>query len=104
MLEILSFLSTRQLKNGLACCKALMSDEQVDRTTKDPWPRVIKLFFMFNSTENEISTAHKIKVPISKEVSCFKSLRCCIYHVNNVKMPTIVNIVTFMSRINFVLS
>ena len=37
-------------------------------------------FFMLNSTEREISTAHKTKIPTNEEVSCFKSLRCCIYH------------------------
>ena len=46
------------------------------------WPRGYKAFFMLNSTEHEISTAHKTKIPTNKEVSCFKSLRCCIYHAN----------------------
>ena len=67
-------------------------------------PEVIKLFVMFNSTEHGISTGNKTKIPTYKEVSCFKSLNCCIYHDNNVKMPTIVGILTFMSMINFVLS
>ena len=51
----------------------------------------------------EISSAHKTKIPTNKEahLAFFKSLRCCIYHANNVKMPTIVGILTFMSRINF---
>ena len=31
-------------------------------------------------TEHEISITHII--PTNKEVSCFKSLRCCIYHAN----------------------
>ena len=46
----------------------------------------------------------KIKIPTNEEVSCLKSLRCCIYLAINVKMPTIVGILTFMSRITFVLS
>ena len=46
------------------------------------WPRGYKTCFMLNSTEHEISTAHKSKIPANKEVSCFKSLRCCIYHAN----------------------
>ena len=62
-------------------------------------PKVITLFSSA-TTEHEIST----KIPTNEEVSCFKYLRCCIYHANNVKMPTIVGILTFMSRINFVLS
>ena len=40
-----------------------------------------KTFFMLNSTEHEISTAHKAKIPTNKEVSCFKS-RCYVYHAN----------------------
>ena len=46
-----------------------------------PSPEVIN-FFMLNSTEHEISTAHKAKILTNKEVSCFMSLRCCIYHAN----------------------
>ena len=47
-------------------------------------PRGYKTFFMLNSTEHEISIAHKTKihVPTNVEVSCFKSLRCCINHAN----------------------
>ena len=43
---------------------------------------VIKLFFMLNSTVNEFLTAHKTKIQTAEDVSCFKSLRCCIYHAN----------------------
>ena len=46
------------------------------------WPRGYKTFFILNSTEHEISTAQKTKIPTNEEVSCFKSLRCCIYHAN----------------------
>ena len=41
-------------------------------------PEVIKFFFILNSTEHEISTAYKTRIQTNKEVSCFKSLRCCI--------------------------
>ena len=69
-------------------------------------PEVIKLFFMLNSTEHEISTAHiKNKMLTNEDVSCFKSLMYVVFiMLINVKMPTIVGILTFMSRINFVLS
>ena len=43
-------------------------------------PQGFKTFFMLNSTEHEISTAHKTQISKKKEVSCFKSLRCYIYH------------------------
>ena len=39
----------------------------------------------------------KTKILTNEEVYCFKSLRCCIFHAN-------VGILTFMSRINFMLS
>ena len=64
----------------------------------DKVPEVI-IFFMLNSTEHEISAAHKkTKIPINEDVSCLAPLRCCIYHANKC------GILTFMSRINFVLS
>ena len=48
-------------------------------------PRGYKTFFMLNSIEHEISTAHKNQKPTNKEVSCLKSLRCCIYKANTGK-------------------
>ena len=54
-------------------------------------PEEILNFFMLNSTEHEISTADS-KI----NIFCFKLLTCCI----NIKMPTVVGILTFMSRIN----
>ena len=40
----------------------------------------------------------KTEIPKNEEFSCLKYLRCSIYHAK-----TIVGILTFMSRINFVL-
>ena len=48
-----------------------------------PGPDVIKLRAKFH-------LLIKTKIPTNKEVPCFKSLRCCIYHA--------------LSMINFVLS
>ena len=48
-------------------------------------PRGYETFLMLNSTEHEISTAHKTKIPTNKETSCFtcfKALKCCMYHAN----------------------
>ena len=42
------------------------------------WHRGYKTFFMLNSTEHELLI--KAKIQANEEVSCFKSLRCCIYH------------------------
>ena len=68
------------------------------------WPRGYETFFhffMLNSIEHKISTAHKIKIPTNEEDSCFKSLRSYTHYANNVKMPTIGGILTFMSRLKF---
>ena len=61
---------------------------------------------MLNSTEHEISTAHKTKIPTNEEVFfCKLSLSdVVLIMLINVKMPTIVGILIFVSKINFVLS
>ena len=52
-------------------------------------PEVIKLFSCSTQLSRKFQLLIKTKLQTNKEVSCFKSLRCCIYHANNVKMPTI---------------
>ena len=42
----------------------------------------LRFFFTLNSTEHEISTAHKIKMLKNKDFSSFEILRYCIYHSN----------------------
>ena len=65
--------------------------------------KVIKLFLC--STENKISTAHKKLNYQQIKKSLASSLSDVVFiMLINVKMPTIVGILTFMSRINFVLS
>ena len=44
--------------------------------------RVYKSLFILNSTEHDISSAHENYIPTNKEVSCFKPLRCYIYHAS----------------------
>ena len=46
----------------------------------------------------------KTKIPTHKEVSYFKLSHAVFIMLINVKMPTIVGVLTFMSRINFVFS
>ena len=45
-------------------------------------PRGYKTLFMLNSTEQEISTAHRTKITTNEDFYCFKSLRYCNYHAN----------------------
>ena len=60
-----------------------------------------KTFFMLISNENEISTAHK---NYNAEPASTLLSDVLIILLINVKMPTIVGILTFMSRINFILN
>ena len=45
-------------------------------------PEVIKLFTCSTQLSTKFQPLIKAKVLTNKEVSCFKSLRCCIYHAN----------------------
>ena len=46
------------------------------------WSKGYKTLFMLVSTEHEISIAHKTKIWKNEEISCSKSLKCCIYRAN----------------------
>ena len=73
--------------------------EPCDKKT-GPGPRDYKRVFMLDSTEHEISTAYRI---VKKFLALSLSDVVFIMLIN-VKMSTIVGILTFMSRIIFVLS
>ena len=45
-------------------------------------PEVIKLFSCSTELSMKFQLLIKTKIPANKEVSYFKSLRCCIYHAN----------------------
>ena len=68
-------------------------------------PRGYKTFFMLSSIELEILNVHKYNN--IKKFGFFKaqiSIECYFSPIINVKMPTIVGILTCMSRKNFMLS
>ena len=67
--------------------------------TKGPGTEVIKLFSCSTQLSTIFQMLIKTKIPTNNEVSFFKSLRCLFIMLINVKMPTIVVILTFMSRI-----
>ena len=55
---------------------------------------------MLNSSEQEISTAHKTKIRQIKKFLALISLSDVVFiMLINVKMPTIVDILTFITRI-----
>ena len=63
--------------------------------THDQAPRLLNFFHA------QLNLFIKNKMLKTKSFSCFKILKCCIYPAKNVKMPTIVGILTFMSKMNF---
>ena len=68
-------------------------------------PQGYKTFFMLNSVEHEILNARKHKnIKKFGSFSAQISLECYFSPLINVKMPTIVGILTFMSRKNFMLN
>ena len=58
---------------------------------------------MLNSTKQEISTAHKTEIPTNEAFLALSLSDVIFIMLINVKMPTIVGILTFMSMINFML-
>ena len=71
-----------------------------------PGPEVIKLFSSSTQLSMIFQLLVKSKIPINKEDSCLLASLSDVVFIMliNVKMPKIVGILTFMSRINFVLS
>ena len=69
-------------------------------------PRGYKTFSMLNSAEHEILNAHKFKNMKKFGFFFFGSNkpRMLFFPLINVKMPTIVGILTFISRKNVMLS
>ena len=69
------------------------------------WPQGYRTFFMLNSVKHEILNVHKYKKNI-KKFSFLGSNKSTIlfFPLINVKMPTFVGILTFISRKNFMLS
>ena len=72
---------------------------------RETWLRGYKTFFMLNSVEHEILNAHRYK-KYQDIHPFFKSdkPRMLFFLLTNVKMPTNVNILTFMSRKNSMLN
>ena len=68
------------------------------------WPRGYKTFFMLNSVEHKFYML--ISVRISRNLAFLGSGkdRLLFFQLINVKMPTIVGILTLMSRKKFMLS
>ena len=46
------------------------------------WARGYKTFFCSTQLSTKFQLLIKTKIPTNEEVSCFKSLTCCIYHAN----------------------
>ena len=68
------------------------------------WPRGYKSFFVLNSAEHEIFDHHKYKNIRKFCFLCSDKPRMLFIPLINVKMPTIVGILTIMSREKIMLS
>ena len=70
------------------------------------WPRGYNFFFMLNSAEHDILNAHKYKNINNSDIFQAQTglARKLFFQLINVKMPTIVGILTFMSRKNFMVT
>ena len=85
-------------------------DPDQPRPLVGPGPEVIKLCSCSTQLSTKFQLLIKTIIPTNEGDSSFKSLRCLslsdvvLIMLINVKMTTIVGILTFMSRINFVLS
>ena len=67
-------------------------------------PEVIKLFSCSAQLSTKFQLLLKAKILTNKEASCLSPSDVVFFMLINVKMSTIVGILTFMSRINFLLS
>ena len=94
---------------NVALCKLTMCNRELKNLrmrslfiSGSIWSRGYKTFFMPNSTEHEILNAHKYKK--YQEVQLLSGSdkpRLLFFLLIDVKMPTVVGILTFMSRKNF---
>ena len=71
---------------------------------KMPGPEVIKLFSCSTQLSTKLQLLIKTKISTDEEVFALSLSGVVFIMLINVKMPTIVGILTCMSRINFVLS
>ena len=55
-------------------------DQTASSEAEQSGPEVIKLFSYSTQLSTKFQLLIKNKIPTNEEVSCFKSLRCCIYH------------------------
>ena len=89
-----------ELMDDSKCCDVWCLSNYTHRLR--PGPKVIKLFFMLNSAEHEILNAHKYKKYQEIELFTGSDKPIVLFSwLINVKMPTIVGILTFMSRKKF---
>ena len=68
------------------------------------WPRGYKSFFMLNNSAQNFNCSLKLKYGQIKKLFSLSLSDVVFIMLINVKIPTIVGILTFMSRTIFVLS
>ena len=88
----------------LTKCFIVDSDSLALDSVLKYWPRGYKTFFMLNSIEHEILNAHKYKISRIRLSLGSDKPRMLFFTLINVKMLTIVGILTFIGRKNFMLN
>ena len=100
ILKFVYFLNVRPM-NDLSNTLLGSFDIKFNRLTNKHLARGCKFYFILNSTEHEISTAHKTKM-LKKTFLAFKLSDVVLIMLVNVKIPTIIVILTLIS--NYLLS
>ena len=74
----------RLTSSRLDCSNITNSNTEIDEDDSEvrSGPKVIKLFSCSTQLITNFQLLKNTKIPTNKEVSCFKSLNCCIYHAN----------------------
>ena len=83
---ILKVLLSELLRDMSLCCWTVALHVAVSFLRQarrgQPGPEVIKLFSCSTQLSTKFQLLIKTKILTNKEVSCFKSLICCIYHAD----------------------
>ena len=93
--------------NFTTLCNCIPVGSQPKRETLNKtanWPRGYKPLFMLNPVKHEILNVYKYKHVKKLAFLSSNKPRMLFFPLINVKMPTIVGTLTFMSRKNFMLS
>ena len=85
-------------------CQAYMQVAYIGCLSDNTGPKIIKLFSCSTQLSMKLKLLRKTKLKANKNFHALSLSDVIFILLINVKMPTFVGILTFFSRINFVLS